>query len=45
MSGDRADTLDDAQTLRIGERYFRYKYCTRKVYPTLALCRLANAKK
>lgn len=45
MSGDRADALDDTETLCVGECYFGYEYCTRKVYPTLAFRRLANAKK
>ncbi len=44
MSKDRADALDDAQTLCVGERYFGNEHRTCKVNPTLALCGLANAK-
>jgi len=44
MSGDGADTLDDAQTLCIGERYLGYEHCTREVYPALTLSRFANTQ-
>ena len=41
---DGADTLDNAQTLGIGERYLRYEHRTREVYPALTLSRFANAQ-
>lgn len=45
MRGNRADTLNNAQTLGVGECYLRYEHCAREVHPTLTLGRLANAQK
>ncbi len=44
MKGDSTDTLDDAQTLCVGERYLGYKHRTREMHPALTLSRLANTQ-
>jgi hypothetical protein len=44
MSGDGADTLDDAQAFCIGERYLGHEHCTCEVYPALTLSRFANTQ-